>query len=219
MRRPGRLTTPPCLFLLTFAVVMTAGCSSALRGLSGLPIFHSSGAGEKDLTIQSRANPQTLTVGGFDHGIYTQTDPSTITVLLTDGPVDQPKRALIVRMFWRPVATATPLDETATNATVQYIVFDRGSEAAAKPIVGIYSGGGFLFPNSDLGEPTLTASLWQATLNLADASPGFEDDLGASLLKGRFTARRDDDAMPEALRQVNIAVSEALGSPRFVRAD
>ena len=195
---------------------MAFGCTDSFRGLPG---FRSSGAGDKDLTIQSRTDPQVYTVGGFDQGVYTQTDPSSMTVLLTDGPMNELNRALIVRMFWRPVAAATPLDETATNATVQYIIFNRNPGEADRTTVGIYSGGGFLYPISELGSPTLDASLWQATLTLADANPGFEDHLGASVLKGRFTAQRNDDGFAEALRQVNIAVSEALGVPRFVKAE
>lgn len=190
----------------------------ALFMLSASGCGGKTGARDADLYIQSRANPQDIAVGGFDHGVYSLDGRSAITVLLTDGPVENPDRALIVRMFWRPKAAATPLDETATNATVQYIVFNRGAENA-KDAVGIYSGGGFVYPENDMGSPRLQANLWQATLTLADNSEGFEDALGASILRGRFTAQRDDEGIIDAVRRVNIAVSEALGVPRFVSAD
>lgn len=192
-------------FTLVLLAVLASGCA-------GNP-----GARDADLHIQRRANPQDIKAGGFDHGIYSMEGRSALTVLLTDGPIDNPNRALIVRMFWRPKAAATPLDETATNATVQYIVFhhDAGSGGA----VGIYSGGGFLYPESDAGSPVLQANLWQATLTLAEKSEQFQDTLGASILSGRFSARRDDEGIIDAIRRVNIAVSEALGVPRFVRAD
>ncbi len=56
-------------------------------------------------------------------------------------------------------------------------------------------------------------------MTLADNSEGFEDTLGPSTLRGRFTALRDDEGIIDAVRRVNIAVSEALGVPRFVSAD
>lgn len=188
--------------------------------LAALGCGGSTGARDADLHIQSRANPQDIAVGGFDHGIYSLDGRSAMTVLLTDGPVENPNRVLIVRMFWRPKAAATPLDETATNATVQYIVFNRdaGQEGSSRT-VGIYSGGGFLYPENDPGSPRLQANLWQATLTLADNSEGFEDTLGPSILRGRFTAQRDDERIIDAVRRVNIAVSEVLGVPRFVMAD
>lgn len=190
----------------------------ALFTLSAWGCGGKTGARDADLHIQSRANPQDIEAGGFDHGIYSLDGRSAMTVLLTDGPVENPDRALIVRMFWRPKAAATPLDETATNATVQYIVFHHGNENP-KGTVGIYSGGGFVYPENDMGSSRLQANLWQATLTLADNSEGFEDTLGASILRGRFTAQRDDEGITDAVRRVNIAVSEALGVPRFVSAD
>ncbi len=215
------------LFVLGCFACLMIGCSAG----QGISAGRWSTGNDVALHIRSRANPDADLVAGFNAGIYSQHDPSSITVLLVDGPIENPSRALIIRMFWKPKASVTPLDETATNATVQYIVFNSTpdtpdapdtpdtSDRAHAPQVGVYSGGGFLFPESDLGVKTLQANLWQATLSLADASEGFEDTLGPSIMKGRFTARRDDEAIIDALRRVNIAVSERLGVPRFVRAD
>ena len=175
---------------------------------------------DSELNIQSRAGAGAPTPAGFDHGMYGVEGKSALTVLLTEGPPEKPRRALIVRMFWRPKAAATPLDETATNATVQYIIFGQDAGGAnGKGDVGIYSGGGFLYPESEIGTKNMQANIWQATLTLAEATEGFEDTLGASVLTGRFSALRDDEGIVEAVRQVNIAVSETLGVPRFVMAE
>jgi len=196
-------------------LITVAACALLMLGCSS-----SQHQRDAELHVQSRARSGGTTPAGFTSGMYSVQGKSAITVLLTDGPAEAPRRALIVRMFWRPKAAATPLDETATNATVQYIVFgDRDADGKGKAPVGIYSGGGFLYPESEVGMTNLQANLWQATLTLADASEGFEDTLGPSILTGRFTARRDDEGIVEAIRQVNIAVSEALGVPRFVRAE
>lgn len=195
------------LLILAAFVAVSLGCSGG------------SGARDKDLTIQSRANPEDIAAGGFDRGVYSYDGPSSITVLLTDGPVNAPNRALIIRMFWKPKAAWTPLDETATNATVQYIVFGPETGPDKRRDVGIYSGGGFLYPKKKIDGIFLDANLWQATLTLSDSTEGFEDTLGSSILRGRFIAERDDEGIMNSLRLVNIAVSESLGVPRFVRAD
>jgi hypothetical protein len=200
------------LLLLTCLAAATFGCNAGKK----ISL-------DESLSIRSRAHRDVVHDQGFAQGLYRREDPSSITVLLFDGPEANPNRALIVRMFWKPRAASTPLDETATNTTVQYIVFKEGVDAgesdAGKPSVGIYSGGGFLYPETDLDAAILGANLWQATLTLSDKSDGFVDELGPSIMQGRFTARRDDEAMVDALRRVNIAVSERLGVPRFVRAD
>jgi len=200
-------------FFLALLAAATLSCSTGPGTRNG------------NLHIQSRAHAD-ITIGGFDTGIYSLDDPSSITVLLTDGPTDHLERAMILRMFWKPKAAATPLDETATNMTVQYIVFQDGTvdadgetSDAPQRRAGVYSGGGFLFPETPITGRDLKANIWQATLSLADKSEGFEDTLGPSILRGRFTARRDDLAIKDAIRRVNIAVSEALGVPRFVSAD
>ncbi len=207
------------LGVLSFVALVLMGCAASNDPHDG------------DLVIQRRADPNDIKVGGFDRGIYSHDGPSILTVLLTEGPEDNPTRALIVRMFWKPKAAATPLDETATNATVQYIIFKNGdadgesggpsggNSGGNSGGVGVYSGGGFLYPETQPGGAVLTANLWQATLSLADQSEGFQDTLGPSILRGRFNAKRDDEGMIDAVRRVNIAVSEALGVPRFVRVD
>ena len=192
--------------LLALIFITTAGCTAKNVGW------------DTDLSVRSRSNGNSNSEP-FPRGIYRQDDPSSITVLLLDGPEDKPDRALIVRMFWLPRAGSTPLDETATNTTVQYIVFQPDATGNGKREVGIYSGGGFLYPETHLNIKTITANLWEATLTLTDKSDGFNNELGASVLQGRFTANRDDHAMVDALRRVNIAVSEQLDVPRFVRVD
>ena len=203
----------------TFAQRAWRLCVLAVVSLTLIGCAASNNPHDGDLVIQRRADPNDIKAGGFDRGIYSLDGPSVLTVLLTEGPEDNPTRALIVRMFWKPKAAATPLDETATNATVQYIVF-KGNDADGTPSgVGVYSGGGFLYPETDPGSAVMTANLWQATLSLADQSEGYEDTLGPSILRGRFKAQRDDEGMIDAVRRVNIAVSEVLGVPRFVSID
>ena len=168
------------------------------------------------LTVKQHDEDQTVFATDFGTGIYRLDSKHSLTVVLWSGSEQEPTEAVTMRMFWRPAAGATPLDRTATNATVQYIVFD-GAEAGGE--IGIYSGAGFLYPKSDPGQRRLDAQIWQATLQLSVWSEGYEQRLVRGELSGRFTAARDDAAVSEAIRRLNVQVSERLGYPRLVRAD
>ena len=172
------------------------------------------GAGGK-LSMYSETDPLTMIEGNFDSGIYSFDDTGNITVLLFDGPVDRPARAMTMRMMWKPRVTRTPLDPDATNATIRYVVFS-GDE---KTTVGLYNGAGYLYPKGRLGSGHLTLSLWQGDLRWSEASDGFEDQLGQVRLRGDFSVHRDDKAMHEALRRLSVRLSRSLGYPQYVRAD
>lgn len=168
-----------------------------------------------NLAARSLTKTDTTLPGGFETGLYTFDGQNRLTVLLCAGPLDNPSQAVTIRMFWRPRAGRTPLAPTATNATVHYVVFS-GSDNRS---VGIYSGAGFLYPESKPGSANLSASLWQATLSLAEHDAAFQDLLGLAVLEGKFKARHDGAALAEALRQLNVNIRRRLGYPRLVRAD
>ena len=170
------------------------------------------GAGGK-LTIFSSVEPDVEIEGQFKSGIYSYDDTGNITVLLYDGTLDQPARAMVMRMMWKPRVTRTPFDEDATNATLRYVVFDNDGN------VGLYSGAGFLNPKGNLGKSRLTLSLWQGDLRWSEASEGFVDEVGQARLSGNFSVHRDDKAMHDALRRISVRLTRGLGYPQYVRAD
>ena len=45
---------------------------------------------------------------------------------------------------------------------------DGGDKGEKGKQVGIYSGAGYLYPNSDIGDDKLVASVWQSTLRMGD---------------------------------------------------
>jgi hypothetical protein len=77
--------------------------------------------------------------------------------------------------------------------TVRHFVLagPRGPEGKL-PAVGIYGGGGFLLPDDTPGARLFSGDLFDATLKLTHATPGFVDKLGAARMSGEFEARRDD---------------------------
>ena len=196
------------LLLLASWLATGGGCGSARTSWR-----QSRAAGR--LAARSLTKADTTLQGGFETGLYTFDGKNRMTVLLYEGAIADPTQAVTIRMFWRPRAGRTPIAPTATNATVHYVVFS-GSERRS---VGIYSGAGFLYPQSKPGSASLSASLWQATLRFAEHDAAFQDLLGPALLEGEFKARHDSAALAEALRQLNMHIRQRLGYPRLVRAD
>jgi len=181
--------------------------------LSVMLLVHGCGKhGVGSLLLKSQASPEVFLVGGFTTRLYHMDDQNNLTLLLLDGPVDDPVQVLTIRMFWKPRAGRTPIDPTATNATIYYTIFS-GNQSRE---VGIYSGAGFVYPAGQLGEPTFSASIWQATLRLTDRSTQFKDLLGAAILEGEVTAKRDDATVDRLLNQLRILISQKIGYPRSV---
>ncbi len=216
-----RYRRPLLLMVLLLGVCLTSGCG----------IFRSGAHG--DLSLHSERGGDIPIAGHFDTGLYSFNGQDTLTVVLVQGELDAPREAVVMRLFWRPAAGSTPVDPAATNATVRYIRFEQeaagsssnstGEQAATSPTasqhVAIYSGAGFMFPNSRPGEARFRAGLWSAALRLTDASAGYEPGLGNAQLSGKFTVYRDDAGVPRVLRHLNNAITRALQYPRMVRAD
>jgi hypothetical protein len=193
-------------------LTMCTGCSSLKpSNWRTLPSFFGgfSGAGG-DLTMHSTTDKNVTLQGIFDSGIYAAADRNTATVVLFDGPPESPTQVVTIRMFWNPQAGRTPVDPTATNATIQYIIF-AGDE------VGIYSGAGYLYPKDDLDGDTFAGGIWQSTLRLADKTEGFVDRLGSAQMDGKFKVTRDDVHIDQKLHQLNVQIRERLGRSRLVQ--
>lgn len=167
------------------------------------------------LGIWSEADQDRTVKGDFESGIYRLDDKSQFTALLLQGPADNPSQALVLRMFWQPVAGSTPLDPDATNVSIRYILFS----GPGLNQVAIYQGGGYAYPQQSLGAAMLNVNIEQANLHLFDASKGFEDPLGASGASGGISLRRDDGAMLEAMRRLDLQITKCLGYPRLVRGE
>jgi|GEM_PF-1999365 len=193
------------------AAVLMLGLTVMLMSGVGCTPHHK--AGSLKLESQSRQQGAQLQ-GKFTQGFYRFDDKNQLTMLLIEGPVESPQQAMTVRMFWKPRAGRTPIDPTATNATIHYVIF-TGEE---RQEVGIYSGAGFIFPNGQPGDKNLNAEVWHSTLRLSDATGNFQDLLGPASLKGRIKIRHDDVAMERALRQLNINLRQIFGFPRLVDA-
>ena len=193
------------LAALVLAALLSGGC-----GIQN--IVRNSQAGGS-LAIRSQAEVDTVLKGGFKTGLYSYDDKNNLTIVLLDGSIDNPTQAVTIRLFWAPRAGRTPIDASATNATVHYIVFTGDTKQA-----GVYSGAGFMFPDTEIGGSRIQAGVWDANLVLSDRSERFNDLLGQAKLEGSFSARRNDAETLHLVRQLNILVRERLGYPRLVMA-
>lgn len=202
-RRPGAWVLS---LLLVVGSGFGAGCASWRKGdFSKLSI-----------RAQERNGPEIE--GEFDTAVYAFEDRSTLTAVLIDGEPASPRQAVIVRMFWRPLAGRTPISSRATNATIHYLVFPPSPRDDGSGPVAVYSGAGYVFPRDDFGENKLEASLWDATVLLADRSEDFRDVLGPSTIRGTFTAKHDETRTLRLITELNQTVSDRLGYPRLVEA-
>lgn len=159
--------------------------------------------------------------GDFDSAWYRKVDDNAATFVLLDGSPSAPRQAAVVELFWRPRSGLTPVEPSATNMTVTYLIFaqrerELGRAAGDRGELGVYAGAGFLFPRSALGGRELVVGVWDATLRLETRSSGFVDLLGLASMTGSFTATRDDQRVGELLEQLSERTRERLGFPRPV---
>ncbi|MEM7576479.1 MAG: hypothetical protein AAF328_03300 [Planctomycetota bacterium] len=205
-----RAAATACLLL---AILGLSACS--VPGLPGSP---------NGLTVRGQletdagtAAPVTLR-GDFDTAYYRHADDNTVTFVLLEGPEAHPTQAAIVRLFWRPRAGRTPLEETATNCTITYLVFadDPEGDQRNPGQLGLYSGAGFLHLGGSPGPSDLSADMWDAALNLETRSGRFVDLLGEATLTGSFQARRDPAKVASLLADLNQRIYTRLGFPRMV---
>lgn len=103
-----------------------------------------------------------------------------------------------LRIFLRPRAGRTPIERTASTAIVRHAVFANGA-------VGVYGGGGFIFPRGRPGDRSIGGSFSGATLQLVRASGDFNDLLGAAELSGGFRAPLN----PELAEQISALLADA----------
>ncbi len=200
------MTKPLGLALLGLIVVGLCGCTYLSRPLLG--------AGGELTIHSSETGNDTAVALAADTSVYAAHDAQTLHVLLVSGPIDAPARVMHIQMFWHPKAARTPLDPSATNATVRLIVFD-GDDG-----VCIYGGGGHLWPSRTAGAEHWRGLLRNATMRPLNATEGYNDPLGICEAAGSVTAQRDEDQTLALLGRVEQMVEDRLGYPLMLgRAD
>lgn len=187
------------------------GCSLSLRDFG----FARDGGQVEVRSLGS--NPVVLTAASRS-GMYSFDAGAESTFMLTDLTVDEllgdaeiTGSLMHVELLWTPRPGATPMDSTATNLAIRFVVLAAGE-------VGGYEGGGFGLVGGTPGDDVVSINLRDTNLVLTDATPGFNDLLTPARITGSFSATRDE----RATHRLDVAASQLLtnrlGRPKRVMA-
>jgi hypothetical protein len=156
----------------------------------------------------------------FPMAVYSDAGATGADIVLTDLTLDEldpatdpaalSGRIVRISMVMRPKPGATPIDPTAANATVQYLILSRGA-------IGLYSGGAFVNPGKPLGtwgSSTMTARIRGGTLRLTAANEQFDNRLGPARMEARFEALADDALVGRAGAKFDAIVAELYRGER-----
>jgi hypothetical protein len=181
-----------------------------------LPCGCSGGSAAGSLRSESLGDDPIVLGAQYVVAVYAQDADGEASFFLADVPVDdllagtfEAGQVMHIELLWRPKAGATPMDSSATNASIRHIIMS-GDE------VGVYGGAGFAMPQGQPGEKKMRISLRDATVRLLEATDGFADPLSPARVTGNFTAVLD----PQTARKLHWAISQivtnAFGRSRFV---
>jgi hypothetical protein len=127
---------------------------------------------------------------------------------LLDGSIRN-GQVLHLSLLWEPKPGATPMDSSATNVVVHYVILSNGE-------LGIYEGGGFAVLSGSPRAGRVSLTMRDASIRLLEATEGFVDRLSPARMTGRFAASRDDERAHLIRLATSQIVTNALGRTRFV---
>jgi hypothetical protein len=184
-------------------LVLAAAGLGAIAGCRGRAVTG-------DLRTESIGTSPLRLRGGFTTAVYLVGEANASIYLsemeLEEFATPQTLNGQLVHvdLLWRPIAGHTPLDESATNASVKQVIFSNGQ-------VGVYGGAGMADPGKKVGAKSMTVSLREATLTLLESTPGFNDLLSPAEMTGKFTCRLDPDLTQRLRFAASQVVTNALG--------
>lgn len=169
------------------------------------------------LRAQSLGNKPVVLAGDYVAAYFWHDPNQTTSFMLSDVPIEdvlaghvRQGQILHIELLWLPKPGATPMDSSAADASIRYVIIANGE-------VGVYGGAGFLMPGGSLDGKTASMSLRDSSLQLEQATSGFVDLLSPGQMVGNFTATQDE----AKTRQLNFAASQlvtnALGRTRYVQ--
>lgn len=172
----------------------------------------------KTLRVTSVSSGSTLTTT-FPTRVFRSSDRNTVDFFLTDLPPELWREGadfsgvsgtlVHLHMFIAPEAGKTPMEDTASNLTLRYLICSRGE-------FGLYAGGGFLLGDGDPADRHFGGDVSRASLRLIRRSAGFRDLLGAAELSGDFEGVNDPSGagvLAERLRSITESLPEVPKSP------
>ncbi len=193
------------LGLLVVLTLAAAGCN-AFRGSAGT------------LRSESLGPDRVVLHGTYETVVYAHNPAGDTSFFLSDIPLDDligsyPRdgQVIHIELLWEPKPGATPMDASATNASIRHVVVAGGE-------VGVYGGAGFALPHGTPGSDNLTVTLRDATVRLLESTKGFADPLSPARITGTFSAHHDPLLARKLHRAVTQMVTNAVGKPWYVYA-
>ncbi|MEE8155214.1 MAG: hypothetical protein V3T53_09715 [Phycisphaerales bacterium] len=170
--------------------------------------------GHGSLRAQSLGDDPVALEGEYITAFYADGSSVETSFVLSDVGLDQLlggqiSRGQVVRidLLWVPKPGATPMDSSATNASIRYVIVTDGE-------LGVYVGAGFAMPQGDASGASLTVRLRDGSLVLLESTDGFVDLLSPATLTGSFTATHNDQRARQLSAALRRLVNNALGSNR-----
>ena len=107
-----------------------------------------------------------------------------------------------IHLFLNPKPGKTPIEPTAANTTVRYILIANGE-------IGVYDGAGFILPSKEIGKDSLAGSLKGAPTMLTRKTPRFNDLLGTARTDVSFGAKLDPVMADELKARIEALAAAA----------
>lgn len=168
------------------------------------------------LRAESLGRDPVILDGQYQIAFYAVHDSTETSFFLANMPLEELLSGRITQgivvhidLLWNPKAGATPMDSSATNASVRYIVIADGE-------LGVYGGAGFASVRGRTGAEALTLLLRDASLTLLESTDGFVDLLSPARLTGELTASLDERRAQQIRFAISQLVTDALGYTRLV---
>jgi hypothetical protein len=214
------------VLILVLSAAILPACSRAFWG----------GSGSSSLLVHNQATDRTFQPGATT-SVYLATatgDENSADVYLTDLPADRladPADKLAglagsfvhIHLFLVPSAGSTPIEPSACNIAVRALLLTSpdcpdASPGSKLPLVGLYTGGGFLLPSGTPGDSSLSGSILDASLRLSAVSAPvcgvvFADPLSPAQLTGAFSATLDERRAADLAARFQQLAQSARNAP------
>ncbi|MDP7030483.1 MAG: hypothetical protein QF733_09715 [Phycisphaerales bacterium] len=204
---------PPTWIALALTAAAVGGCAYVDHARHWLGDFEATARavriGGEGGQLHMQVKTAVCTADPFVHTSLWLSDRSMADLesgAITDGQV------LHVEMLFPPRAGETPIDASATNLSIRYLVVSGGE-------VGLYEGGGFGYPVGGHEDGAMSLRIEPSGMTLSESTEGFVDLLSPAELTAVFTGRCDDVAGQRLADAVDQFVTNAFGRTMYVRAD
>ena len=114
-----------------------------------------------------------------------------------------------VELLFTPRPGWTPIDSTATNLAIRYILITDGQ-------VGIYEGGGFGYPIGSGRSSSMTLRIEGASMQLSRSTVGFVDLLTPAELSGTFSGPCNTAEVERVRNIINQHMTNTFGQVMYV---